>query len=271
MFQIPRGKFVSVENGLNPQRARPADSSAPPPAARAAGELDLRFLWHRRWWIAASVAASLLVAYAADLLITPRYRAAAQILIGPVDLRVIEKDVMPLTQTADANVIQVESETRVLTSDKVLLRVVEGEELASDPEFRARAAAAACARRSPRCWRRSGESGGPRGRGTADHRVARAQARGLRGAQRANLCRRSHGRYRDPDKSARIANAVARAYLDEQSAARTAAARRASDSLIARLAELKSRVQRAEENVQRYKSDNDMVGAGGMSWCRISS
>jgi uncharacterized protein involved in exopolysaccharide biosynthesis len=66
------------------------------------------------------------------------------------------------------------------------------------------------------------------------------------------------------DKSARIANAIVRAYTDEQSSARTAAARRASESLIARLAELKSRVQRAEENVQRYKSDNDMVGAGGV-------
>jgi uncharacterized protein involved in exopolysaccharide biosynthesis len=263
MFQIPRGKFVSVENGLNPHRARPADSSAPPPAARAASELDLRFLWRRRWWIAASVAGSLLVAYAADLLITPRYRAAAQILIGPVDLRVIEKDVMPLAQTADANVIQVESETRVLTSDKVLLRVVEGEELASDPEFRAppgalrQAIAALLA---------------PFGSNPVHRAEEDPQITALRALKREVYAVRSERTYvvdlmvdtRDPDKSARIANAVARAYLDEQSAARTAAARRASESLIARLAELKSRVQRAEENVQRYKSDNDMVGTGGV-------
>jgi uncharacterized protein involved in exopolysaccharide biosynthesis len=141
MFQIPRGKFGNVENGFHPHRARLVDAGAPPPPARAAVELDLSFVWRRKWWIAASVAVSLLVCFAADLLITPKYRAVAQILIGPVDLRVIEKDVMPLAQTADANVIQVESETRVLTSDKVLLRVVEGEQLAADPEFLGRPSA----------------------------------------------------------------------------------------------------------------------------------
>src|SRR5271170_6879407 len=109
MFQMPRGGHGNVDNGFNPRRARVIDTGGPAPVARAVGELDLSFLWRRK-----------------------------QILIGPVDLRVIEKDVMPLAQTADANVIQVESETRVLTSDKVLLRVVEGEQLASDPEFRGR-------------------------------------------------------------------------------------------------------------------------------------
>ena len=138
MFQMPRGKFGNVDNGFDPRRARAIDSGGPAPVARAMGEFDLSFLWRRKRWIAASVAAALVVCFVADLVITPRYRAAAQILIGPVDLRVIEKDVMPLAQTADANVIQVESETRVLTSDKVLLRVVEGEQLASDPEFRGR-------------------------------------------------------------------------------------------------------------------------------------
>src|SRR5260370_42147004 len=63
------------------------------------------------------------------------YRAASQILIGPVDLRGIDKSVVPAAQTADANVIEVESETRVLTSDKVLRRVVDAERLTADPEF----------------------------------------------------------------------------------------------------------------------------------------
>jgi uncharacterized protein involved in exopolysaccharide biosynthesis len=263
MFQIPRGKFGSVENGFNPHHARVVDSGALTPAARAAPELDLRILWRRRWWIAASVAGSLLIAFVADLLITPKYRATAQILIAPVDLRVIEKDVMPLAQTADANVIQVESETRVLTSDKVLLRVVEGEQLASDPEFRGPPGALGQAMAAMLAPFRSS----PKGRAEEDPQIT-----ALRALKRDVGAARSERTYvvdltaetRDPDKSARIANAVARAYLDEQSAARTAAARRASESLIARLSELKSRVQRAEENVQRYKSDNDMIGAGGM-------
>jgi uncharacterized protein involved in exopolysaccharide biosynthesis len=148
----------------------------------------------------------------------------------------------------------------------VLLRVIEGEQLASDPGFRGRGSG-------------SGGMGGaiaavlaPLGRKPAGRAEADPQIVALRALKRDVVAVRGERTYvvdlvvetEDADKSARIANAVARAYLDEQSAARTAAARRASDSLIARLSELKSRVQKAEENVQRYKSDNDMVGAGGM-------
>src|SRR5262249_60117624 len=97
-------------------------------------------LWRRKRLLAAAAAGGLLLSLAADLVITPRYRAISQILIGPVDLRVVEKTVMPAAQTADANVIQVESETRILTSDRVLRRVVESERLATDPDFGGRAA-----------------------------------------------------------------------------------------------------------------------------------
>jgi uncharacterized protein involved in exopolysaccharide biosynthesis len=141
MFQIPLGKFGSgidarrarlIESGRTGTPAAVVDASAAP----VAGSIDLGFLWRGKWWIAASVAVALALCIVADSVLTPKYRAIAQILIGPVDLRVVEKDVMPLAQTADANVIQVESETRVLTSDKVLLRVIDAEQLASDPEFR---------------------------------------------------------------------------------------------------------------------------------------
>src|SRR4030088_234436 len=80
------------------------------------------FILRRKRLIAFTVTAALLLSVGADLVMTPRYRAVSQILIGPVDLRVVEKTVMPPAQTADANVIQVESETRILTSDRVLLR-----------------------------------------------------------------------------------------------------------------------------------------------------
>jgi uncharacterized protein involved in exopolysaccharide biosynthesis len=67
----------------------------------------------------------------------------------------------------------------------------------------------------------------------------------------------------DPEKSARIANAIAGAYTTEQTVARTEAARRATDSLNARLSELRDRVRQAEEQVERYKNDQNIVGAGG--------
>jgi polysaccharide biosynthesis transport protein len=67
----------------------------------------------------------------------------------------------------------------------------------------------------------------------------------------------------DPEKSARIANAIGAAYLDEQADARTEAARRATDSLSARLNEQRERLRQAEEQVEVYKAQHNIVGPRG--------
>jgi len=216
------------------------------------------FVWRRRRLVIWSLAAALLLAGLADLLLTPRYRAISQIMIGPVDLRVIEKSVMPPAQTADANVIQVESETRILTSDRVLLRVIESERLTDDPEFGARGVSLLS---KLRYW--IGFVSGNRG--------STAELAALRQLQRNVVAKRNERTYvadlmvdtTDSEKSARIANGIAQAYLDEQTAARANAARRASDSVAARLSELRELVRQAEEQVERYKRDNNIVGASG--------
>lgn len=52
-------------------------------------------------------------------------------------------------------------------------------------------------------------------------------------------------------------------FPEEQSAARAEAARRASTSLNARLAELRERLQQAEQRVEDYKKANNLVSSGG--------
>src|SRR5579862_2182289 len=130
MFQNPRSFSASVP--------MTADGQARPPAflAKLPAGIDLTFVWRGRRWIVAGAAAGLLLAIVADLALTPRYRAVSEILIGPADLRVVDKSVLPAVETADANAIRVDSETRVITSDSVLRRVVESEHLTDDPEFR---------------------------------------------------------------------------------------------------------------------------------------
>lgn len=230
-------------------------AATPPPLALGT---DLLFLWRRKRLIASAVAVGLLLSVAADLVITPRYRAISQIFIGPVDLRVVEKTVMPAAQTADANVIQVESETRILTSDRVLLRVIDSEKLTADPEFGA-------ARTSLMSKLRAAVGF------EAEPKAGDAELTALRQLQRGVTAKRSERTYvvdlmvdtADRDKSARIANAIAQAYLDEQTAARTEAARRATDSLSSRLGELRERVRNTEEQVERYKREHNIVGASG--------
>jgi polysaccharide biosynthesis transport protein len=224
---------------------------------------DLTFLWRQRRWIVVGVAVALLANLGAELTFTPRYRADSQILIGPVDLRGVDKSVMPAAQTADSNVIEVESETRVLTSDKVLRRVVEAERLTADPEFNSS----------------TGSAFGSLVRVLkaviglkAKPAPARDAAFGaLRQLQRAVTAKRTERTYvvdlmvetSRPEKSARLANAIVQAYFAEQSAAHSEAARRVTESLTGRLAELQERVRHAEEEVERYKAEQGIVGASG--------
>ena len=257
MFQHPKGFSPSVPVSPETLSIRPA-AAAVAPVPRLAFGKDWAFLWRRKSLIALTMAVALLLSLGADLVLTPRYRAVSQILIGPVDLRVVEKTVMPPAQTADANVIQVESETRVLTSDRVLLRVVDGEKLATDPEFGAGGPSLMSGLRA-----RLGLG--------SQAKTGDAELTALRQLQRSVSAKRSERTYvvdlivetADRDKSARIANAIAQAYLDEQTASRAEASRRATDSLSSRLSELRERVRNAEEQVERYKRDHNIVGPTG--------
>jgi succinoglycan biosynthesis transport protein ExoP len=241
-----------------PVAIRPVASSPTPFEAAFAFAKDWMFIWRGRRLIALTIAAAMVAALVANFVITPRYRAVSQILIGPADLHVVEKSMMPAAQTADANVIQVESETRILTSDKVLRRVVESERLASDPEF---------APRGKSLMTKLREEVGL----ASEIKPGDVELAALRQLQKNVAAKRSERTYvvdltvdtADPQKSARIANAIAQAYLDEQTAARAETARRVTDSLSARLSELRERVRDAEEQVERYKREHNIVGASG--------
>ena len=61
----------------------------------------------------------------------------------------------------------------------------------------------------------------------------------------------------------RIANAIAQAYLAEQTQVRSDAARQVSQSLSARLKELKDSVRDSDEKVEAFKARNNLLAANG--------
>jgi succinoglycan biosynthesis transport protein ExoP len=66
----------------------------------------------------------------------------------------------------------------------------------------------------------------------------------------------------DPDKAARITNAIVDAYMDSQLRQKVDAAQQTTSWLISRIAELGREVQIAEANVQAYKAANGLTDAG---------
>ncbi|HEV3184576.1 MAG TPA: GumC family protein [Xanthobacteraceae bacterium] len=262
MFLDPKSK----DHG-NVIRAVPAPASSAQERearTRQAHEPPWAFVRRNKTYPLLGVLAALLVALIVETFVTPRYRATIEILIGPADLRLVEKSVLPASQASDANVMQVESETRILTSDRVLRRVVRGEHLVDDPEFQMRGGGG----------RFDGIVNALRsivGKPLEQVKIADRELDALRLLQRKISAKRTERTYvvdltvdsSDPEKSARIANAIGIAYTDEQAYARAETARRATESLSSRLNEQRDRVSQAEEQVERYKAQHNIVDASG--------
>src|SRR5208282_1995868 len=216
--------------------------------------IDLRrilaVIWRGKATILRTTAASLLMAVLVVLVVPPRYTAVTQILIDPTDLHAAGNDLTPANPANDAAVLQVESQVRVLMSDSVLRRVIKTEALDHDPEFMAQASSLM----------------GFGDTGTADSTLV-----ALNALRRTVQVKRAERTYvvdvsvtsNDPQKAARVANAIAQSYLTEQTQVRSDAARQISQSLTARLNELKDRVREAEERVEAFKARNNIVGANG--------
>jgi len=200
-------------------------------------------LWQGKSTILWTTAASLVIAMLFVLTVPHRYTAVTQILIDPTDLHAVGKDLTPASQSNDVAVLQVESQVRVLMSDSVLLPVVKAEMLDRDPEFAGR-------------WLGDG----------ADSSIA-----ALNSLEQSIQVKRAERTYvidvsvtaREPGKAVRIANAIAQAYLAEQTDERSDAARQVSQSLTARLNELKDRVREAENRVETFKARNNILGSSG--------
>ena len=207
-------------------------------------------LWRGRITILVSAFAAVALAALFIVLATHEYTAVTQILIDPSDLRAVGNETQP-AQASDAALLQVESQVDVLTSDAVLRRVVASERLDRDPEFV----------RASLFNTLLGRGAVPGGRTLA----------ALNELKRRVTVRRNERTYvvdigvtsRDPNKAVRLANAIAQAYLAEQTQVRTDAARQVSQSLSARLKELKDSLREAEEKAEDFKASNNLLTANG--------
>jgi len=256
MFQetSTAGRYPTV---VSPERMQAGSPSAEPMFAEL-----LAMLWRRRRWVMAGVLAGLVGAALFLLLATPRYTAVAQLLIDPNDLRVVDNAVTTNPGAAsEANNAYVESQVRVLTSDKVLRAVIEQQGLDRDPEFVQPSSVFARVRDSAYVV-----LGLAPGNAERDLNLSALQT-----FVPMVVAKRQDRTYvvdlavstRDPDKSALLANAIVKAYLADQGAVRSSAAKRATDALSARLQELKDRVRVAEDRSETYKAQNNIVASNG--------
>lgn len=193
-------------------------------------------------------------------LLTPSYTSGIQILVDPSDLRVVENDVSARGPQADSGISLAESHARVIQSDSVLRRAILKLDLQNDDEF----------------VRPDGDNAFldtvKRALGMVPPAASRdpvnialdtlRQKLGVRRAERTFVID-LYVQSRDPEKAARIANAIGAAYFEEEATARTEAAKRASDGLAARLTALREDVEVAERKVVAYREQHKLVASSG--------
>ncbi|MEO4001534.1 GumC family protein [Mesorhizobium sp. CAU 1732] len=191
-----------------------------------------------------------------SLILPKSYVASTRILVDPRGLRVVENEVTPPSQTTDANSAIVESQMRVMISDSVLSKVVVEQNLGTDPEFGAK---------------RGTLDGVQAMFGMSGNSTETPELRALRALWSAVSVNRTPESYiidlsvktGDPVRSAQIATAIADTYVNSEVEQRGSTARRASAALFGRLDELRNNLTRAEEAVERYRSENRIIEADG--------
>jgi len=247
-----------------PSYARPPEVPVAPSSSRqiAFSVLELAALLWRRSLII--VAAGLIGVVAALLIgksLTPKYVATTQLYVDPRELQLVDRELAPRSQDTSNLPMVVESQARLITSSSVLLRVVDSAHLVADAEFGGTGSEGMISG----LLRAIGLGGGVAT--TAAQRDARDAA--LEVLARHVGVKRTDRTFivdvdvwsRDPVMAAKLANAIAAAYLAEANDVQSGSARRATQDLSSRLSELEQRLRAAENRVATYKAENNFVGS----------
>lgn len=248
------------------RRSRPAPQpqDQPPLLARLTDPAWLvATLWRRKGLVLLAAFIGVVLAGLASLFIPPKYVSTAQLFIDPRDLRVLQNEVSPNATGGDptSTTGYLESQARVIASDSIKSRVVQAEGLDKDPEFGGVATKTGLSRLLADLLPRGGE---PPRDGLLYALAALDKQVAVRRGERTFVIDIAVTS-REATKAARIANALANAYLDDQASVRADAAQRATGALTGRLEELRNRLRIAEEKAERYKEANNIVGVGGKS------
>jgi len=231
-------------------------------ATRAPSGFDLfalfSLLWQRKTLIIASALIAAAAAVIAGKSLTPKYTAVAELYIDPRELQLVDRELTPRAVDVSGLSMVVESQARLITSNSVLLQVIQNTNLESDPEFGGGAGKGIMAS----ILGLFGIGLHPAREATPDHIVA------LDALSRHITIRKTERSFvvdvevwsRDPAKAAMLANALANTYLVESKNTQATAARRATTELSGRLKELQQRLRNAENALSVYKAQNNFVG-----------
>ncbi|MFK4510574.1 exopolysaccharide transport family protein [Bradyrhizobium daqingense] len=239
-------------------RARP-EAQRKPQAGFNALELA-NLLWRRKVAIAAAALLGATLAVTVGKSLTPRYTATAQLYVDPRELQLVDRELTPRAQDVSGMSMVVESQARLITSNSVLLQVIQQAGLDKDPEFGGGGGASLMSSLLGLVGLQ------PRAPSAAEKKEVELAA--LDALNKHITVRKTEKSFivdievwsTDPAKAAMLANTLTNAYLAESRNSQASAARRATNDLSGRLKELRERLRNAETALATYKAQNNFVG-----------
>ena len=190
-----------------------------------------------------------------------KYYAESRLFIDPREIRVTDDDIRNQQLSTEAMLAITDSQLQILSSTSVLEAVVADLGLDRDPEFNG-----------------SLSSGGISGGLALIKQILSGKNATDEGEQKAlNKLRDALSVFRDAktfviivgvstrdaEKSALIANQIVETYLDSEGQAQSNLLERTSESIDTRINSLRSDLDAAEREVERFKAENGLVGVGG--------
>ena len=245
------------------QPINPAKADAPQASARRSAGFSVlelaRLLWRRKVAIAMAALIGACAAVAIGKSLAPKYSATAQLYVDPRELQLVERELTPRAQDLSGLAMVVESQARLITSNNVLLQVIQDTNLDKDPEFGGGASSGMLASLFGLF--------GIEIKSAGDAKLGQMAA--LESLNRHINVKKTDRTFIvdievwsfEPAKAAMLANATSNAYLAESKNSQATAARRATTDLSGRLKELQGRLRNAENALATYKAQNNFVGS----------
>ena len=236
-----------------------------PSAARSFDLVDVfSFLKSNRRVIAGWAIVTVIVSLVYSFTATPLFTATADVTIDSRKIQVFTNNQGGQDQVVGDNALdsaQVETEVQLLSSESIALAVIKDLKLTDDPEFVNTKPGFIMGLASAIFGVNEDTTALS---DTDRNRIAVAAFRGDLTVRRLGLTYAMEISFRsiDSQKAARIANAVAEAYITDQLNTKYQAARRASIWLQERIGELRDQSNAAARAVQDYKERNNIVETG---------
>ncbi len=246
---------------------RPADTRQLSEPAHAGEELKqyVRIFTQRFRLIGGTVVVVLLLALCYIWLTTPLYSSTTELLIDPRRKQTVEGEVSPSglgSSAVGADTLLLDSQIEVLNSHSVTKRLIVEERLNEDYEFVGNTSSGVV------LFLKNVVKTVLYGPHESSWVSTSAYDRALKTLRKRLAIKRQRNTYvigitvltTNPEKSTRIANRLARIYMEETDIAASLSTREAASTLDSRLQELRNAAQESERLVEEYRTENGLIG-----------